>query len=243
MQFMTPISRAIEHDYGEHRGSGAYIEFAGQRLLITNEHVLENPERYHYTQQFHGCEDVLKLPIPAAAEPHPFDVAICPIGDERWQSRQHSAAVIPASRFASTHSPVERELLFFIGYSGERSQFQFGTLFSPGTPLLTQEPVPRVAGLHENQFALSFKPELAESVDGSTRGLPLPPGMSGSLVWNTRFVEYGMQSRPWSVQEAQVTGQLCRWPTNEPYVIATRVEAILAFLQRHMAPEPGVAGQ
>ena len=37
--FTTPISRVIEHDYGELEGSGSYVEIDGGKFLVTNEHV------------------------------------------------------------------------------------------------------------------------------------------------------------------------------------------------------------
>lgn len=55
-------------------------------------------------------------------------------------------------------------------------------------------------------------------------------GYSGSLVWNTRFVEMGCNLNRWSPGEAQVTGLLRRWDTTTTSLLAWRVEHLLAWL-------------
>lgn len=236
--FITNISHAIENDYGRSQGSGPYIEYSGRRFLITNEHVTRGSGGNQYTHQFRENDDVFRLAKPLAAEPDLVDAAICEISDETWSHGPHASVPIPFARFATKHAPVERELLFFYGFSGERTKFGFGTLVAHGMPLLTQEMIPPVTGLHPNDFALNYNPEKARTYDGSRGTLPLPPGLSGSLVWNTRFVEVASSGQQWCPDHAQVTGMLCRWPANQPYVIGTRVEVIRDFLKRSVDGGP-----
>jgi hypothetical protein len=61
------------------------------------------------------------------------------------------------------------------------------------------------------------------------RGLPDPHAMSGSLVWNTRFVEMSRRNEHWSPGDAVVTGLLWSWP-DESKIVATRIEYVRSFL-------------
>jgi hypothetical protein len=236
--FLTNISHAVENDYGRSQGSGSYIDYCDRRFLITNEHVTRGSGVNQYTYQFREKEDVFLLPKPLAAEPDPVDVAISEISTRAWSHGHHASVPIPFDRFAQKHAPVDRELLFFCGFSGERTKFGFGTLVAHGTPLLTQDMNPPVTGLHPNDFALNYNPEKARTYDGSRGTLPLPPGLSGSLVWNTRFVEVASSGQQWFPDLAQVTGMLCRWPENQPYIIGTRIEIIRDFLKRNLEGDP-----
>jgi hypothetical protein len=57
-----------------------------------------------------------------------------------------------------------------------------------------------------------------------------PAGFSGSLVWNTRFVEKGCDLSNWNPQDAVVTGLLRRWDYATKTLLAWRVEHLLAWL-------------
>jgi hypothetical protein len=57
-----------------------------------------------------------------------------------------------------------------------------------------------------------------------------PEGFSGSLVWNTRFVELGCDLSAWRPHEAVVTGLLRRWDTSTRTLLTWRVEHLLAWL-------------
>ncbi len=78
-------------------------------------------------------------------------------------------------------------------------------------------------------FGINYRPDLAKNVIG-TKGLPLPPGLSGSTVWNTRFVVAKMAGRPWTPDLAQVTGVVWGWPTDQGCLVATRAEYVRSFL-------------
>jgi hypothetical protein len=233
MRYITPISEAVEHEWGQLEGTGGYIHFGGNCLLLTNEHVLENWKTRQFCHQFHGCDHVFKLGDPLALEKHPVDAAICKIGDEVWGMRTHGAEVVPAERIAEKHEPAPGELLFFAGYPEKRSKSFHKLLISRATRLVTQEwRGPPIPDLHPNYFSLIYNPEKARSVDPANNiALSDPHGLSGSLVWNTRRVECGMQNKPWSAELAQVTGMLCRWDSSTSTVTGVRIEVILDFLK------------
>lgn len=228
LPFSTPISRALSDDYGEHHGSGSYLRNEDGIFLITNDHVANRSRGYPLTHQFWGSENVYRVRHSWASKPSPVDIAACRIDESVWTYSDHNAQAISVSRFSRNHDPEDRELLFFAGYSGDRSRFLFEHLLAPGTPYLTQEiplpdNVPEADGLYH--FALPYKPDKAVSVDGSSE-LPRPPGLSGSLVWDTKCVSCMNSGMEWSPLKAEVTGIVWGWPSSEGCILATRVERI-----------------
>jgi hypothetical protein len=83
-------------------------------------------------------------------------------------------------------------------------------------------------------------PGTAIEVEGGIeKELPHASGMSGSLLWNTKYVESMRDGVEWSPSLARVCGVLRGVVTNPNLVIATRIEAIrpvlLEFLRREAA--------
>jgi hypothetical protein len=223
--FVTPISKVLADDYGELVGTGSYIEILNAPYIITNEHVAQVLNQCSIAHQFSGSDNVMRCLNPMVARTAPVDVAIARIEDRVWRSCDHRAALIPLGRFAARHSPVEGELLFMAGYSGTRSTFLFNTLVSRGTPYLTQEiPISPDYGIPEYHFAIHYLPDRAISPAQRPEGLPAPPGFSGSLVWNTRFVERKQAGLDWNPGQADVTGLIWGWPSAGGCLVATKVE-------------------
>lgn len=223
--FVTPISRVVDHDYGEHHGSGSYLKLNKSIFLITNEHVAREIKMSSLAHQFVNSEDVFKLTNNFVVEEYPIDVAISSINSKIWINYHKDSLAIPIDRFALKHEPVDGELLFIIGYSGDGSRFLFNTLFTNGVPYMTQlTDVPDDFGDPNYHFALEYRPDRAIQFDNDSRGLPLPPGFSGSLVWNSRFVECMKNDKEWSPQEACVTGIVWGWPSSNACLLATKIE-------------------
>lgn len=203
------------------------MEIDNQKLLITNQHVAARLNSNPLAHKFYKCSNFYRTPG-FAAETYPVDVALCPISEAIWNHATHEGRALLQDRFAEKHAPVAGELLFLCGFAGENSQFHFGYLNTPAQPYLTQEtPMPCNFGDSSIHFALHHSPEKATSVDNSTRTkLPKPPGWSGSLVWNTRYVELSTAGKTWEPSCAQVTGILWGWPSSEACLLATKVEFI-----------------
>lgn len=226
--YLSPISRVLSEQEGEHLGSGSYIEAEGKKYIITNEHVAKHLATHSLTHQFNENDQILRLTKPMVAEKAPIDVAISKIPESSWRLVEHSALAIPEEQFADVHSPVEHECLFFAGYSGERAKFLFGHLITRGTPYLTQQcPFPQSVeeADEEYHFSLFYPPDLATSIDGTSH-LPDPHGFSGSLVWDTKRVACLQAGTEWSPEMAEVTGIVWGWPSAEGCILATRVEHI-----------------
>ncbi|WP_343661097.1 hypothetical protein [Ralstonia sp.] len=231
-QFVSPISRELSDEHGELWGSGSYIESEAKRCIVTNEHVANAQASAGLTHQFRDSETIRRITNPFLTLPHPVDSAIARIDNAAWDLDNHTGAAIPLSRFAQQHNTVKGELLFMLGFSGERSDFIFQTLITPATPYTTQEQELPEGETTEFHFGLHYLPEKAQTVDGSARGLPIPKGFSGSLVWNTRRVECMQEGKPWTPEQAQVTGMLCRWLPDAGCLVATRVEHLLDLFRR-----------
>lgn len=225
--FTTPISKVIDNDYGELEGTGSYVEIDGGRFLVTNEHVASRRSTFSLAHQFDGCSNVFRTLRPFVCVTYPNDVALCPVDDAIWCHPTHSARTIPFSRFASHHAPVDGELLFLCGYSGDTSKFVFGQLNSERLQYLTQEDqMPATHGDANFHFAVLYRPDLATQIteEAQARGLPRPPGWSGTLVWNTRYVEKTQAGEEWCANHAQVTGIVWGWPSSDGCLLATKAE-------------------
>lgn len=75
-------------------------------------------------------------------------------------------------------------------------------------------------------FSLEYKPDKAVCLKEGNRSQPNPPGLSGSLVWNTHSVEFFNNQLEWSPEAAEVTGIVWGWPSSNACLVATRVEHI-----------------
>jgi hypothetical protein len=58
-------------------------------------------------------------------------------------------------------------------------------------------------------------------------------GFSGSLVWNTRYLEALAAGRNWTPNDAVVTGLVRRWDTATKTLLIYRVEHVRAWLDQY----------
>ena len=221
-QFMTPISRILHEAEGQLEGTGSYLAIDDEAYLLTNEHVATTIKESRLGHMFYGDESVYVVRSHFASIPEPIDVAIAPV------ALAASAAAVPLSLYADRHGSVKGELLYIAGYTGERSGFVFETLISPLTSYLVQEDVTQSAVLGAHHFAIPWLPGRAQKADPRAPDLSLPPGMSGSLVWNSRRIEFAQCGRSWSPEDARVTGLVRSWSDCSTWVYATRVEHLRA---------------
>jgi hypothetical protein len=233
--FLRQYRAPVFEDFGDHGtgwGSGAYLELAGKVFILTNEHVAcaRNAGRklgYQFDQQ----EDILHVVGDHVALPPPFDLALLPVDELKWRDQSNGSSAIQIDQIALAHSPVQTEILTFSGFAGGNVGFHFGTLASMATCYTSREIVlPEDSRFSSRyHFGLDYRPDLATDVIGK-EGLPLPPGLSGSIVWNTGFVEAKMQSVQWTPQLARVTGVVWGWPSENACLVATRAEYLRSFL-------------
>jgi hypothetical protein len=230
--YVTPLSRETDTTVLL-EGSGSYIERPNCICLLTCEHVLQ---RGSVDYRFHGSENVYGYRRKWTAAPHPVDMAIGPLTNSDWHATQHHAAPVPYARFAAKHQLSDpAELLFFRGYAGENAGYGFGVHQANGTGYCSQEL--KESG-NASIFEIFWEPQhtrFTAATDTETRAaikLDDPQGFSGSLVWNTRYLETKAAGQTWTPECAVVTGQLRRWDTGTKTLLVYRVEHVRAWLDQ-----------
>ena len=228
--FGTPVSKH-HGDHGEPWGSGSYLQLGDRFFILTNQHVAaaRNAEQ-ELIHQMHGSDDLCRIVGDHAAWDWPLDLAILP-AQNGWTQTGHQAKAIASDQIAITHDPAPTEILTFYGFSGERGGFHFGTLINQGTCSTSREiTLPADERFNSRfHFGLDYRPDLATTVMG-TSGLPCPPGFSGSVVWNTGFVEARLRDIAWKPDMARVTGVIWGWLSAHGCLVATRAEFVRSFL-------------
>lgn len=218
-------------DHGKGWGSGSFFQLGSKVFILTNEHI-SNVRFQGRTlmSQLRGQEDVWKIVGNHFEQAAPQDLALLPVPDEVW-AKEHCSKAILADQVAAVHQPVTEELLAFTGFAGERVHFHFSTLLAEATCYTAREiELPSDSRFNDRfHFCIDYRPDLAKQTVG-TAGLPLPPGLSGSTVWDTKFVAAKRASRPWSPKLARVTGVVWGWPSNHGCIVATRAEHLGEFL-------------
>jgi len=228
--YVTPLVQDVTGKPAE-IGTGTFIQRDGIDVL-TCEHVSRLAPFEH---EFFGHDGLLKFPV-HWTEDAPLDVAIADVPGSHWGSVTHSSAPLPLSRFAPRHQPVESEILFFRGFAGENVVLNIGHAQLIATGYCSQE---KPGAGDANIFEMLWHPPgttVSSRTSADTRARfkhNHPGGLSGSLVWNTRFVEKGCNLATWSPQDAVVTGLLRRWDFNTKTLLVWRVEHLQAWLAAH----------
>jgi hypothetical protein len=227
--YVASISREVSETEGAHLASGLYLQLRNQPYLLTNEHVARHISAHSLAHQLAAETPAVRFTNPIQTLSDPYDLGLSRIAPEIWNSRNDRSA-LPVARLADRHSPVQYEFLFALGYAGDRSLFMptFGTLFSGGTPYLTQESATPPSWMSPMHFALPYAPDRAISMSPRSKGLPTPPGLSGAPVWNTRFHESIIRGTEWTPNMSQITGVVCRW--DKSHIVALKIEHVRAFL-------------
>lgn len=231
-QFRTPLF--IDHgEYGEGWGSGSFIEFSGRKGILTNEHVaraMTNSVRLGF--RFDEQDELRR--VEAGTQVHkawPWDLAMLPVSDEMWSSVEHRSALIQVDQISLAHTPIEGEVFAFSGYAEDRVRFLFGEMQFIATTSVAREGA--LASHNEISerfhFGLEYRPDLATLAAGH-HNLPRPPGLSGSTVWNTCFVEAKTRGIEWTPALAKVAGVVWGWPSGQGLIVATKAEHVRSFL-------------
>jgi hypothetical protein len=231
--FVTPLSY-VTGTYHKLAGSGSYIAFNGEHLLVTCEHVarLTNLE-----QRFYNSPTDYRVREPFILKPDPIDVAWSVVSDDMWQAAKVKAKEIPYERFAFQHSVVDQhELLFFRGFAGENAHDDLVKYITHGSGYCSQEK--KEVDSSARIFEMLWDPEHTSLTSKTTRKARAamkfrdPAGFSGSLVWNTRYMEVTKASRKWNSSHAVVTGIARRYDPVTKTLLVLRVEHLRDALER-----------
>ena len=236
--FVTPLSTETDRDV-RLVGTGSYVLLKPHRILLTCEHVASGqPMNY----RFRGSEDVFKYNGQWTADKHPIDTAFACISNDAWEACSHQAHPIPFERFAQKHALADpAEILFFRGFGGGNARFAFGVHQTNGTGYSSQEK----HNSGDNQiFEIFWEPENTK-LTGQTSPetereikFNVAGGFSGSLVWNTRYLEISKKKQKWTPEHAVVTGILRRWDQDTKTLLAWRVEHLRHWIANQLAKRP-----
>lgn len=215
-------------------GSGTYVDLPMQkahgRRLITCEHVVRHQPQQHRPFE---CDPLRELIGAVCSDRDPRDVATVTVADPVWYRDPHQGSALPFGKFATRHAPVPHEVLFFRGLAGENAYLGFGNLDAIVTGYSGQE---KPGSGNSEIFEIEWEPTGTKITTGTTSSIAKrvkfddPSGFSGSLVWNTRFVELGSNLQRWSPADAVVTGLLRRWDTQSKTLLVWRVEHLRSWL-------------
>ena len=228
--YVTPMRTSNER-YVKLLGTGSYVTTKNRRILVTAEHVIRNKTVVEH--QFWDLETIFRVADPFIIE-RQLDVAFTPVHDAIWDAERHGAKTVALDEFALKHEPLKDELLFFRGFAGENARYGFGVHEANATAYCSQEPhadaiEPELFEIMWEPSKMEFTPETSDNMKATMRHDD-PRGLSGSLVWNTRFVEKKAAGKDWRPEDAVVTGVL-RWYTpDRKTVVALRVERLRSWL-------------
>lgn len=236
-QFITPISQPEDEDRGRPVGSGTYLQINGCTYLVTNEHVARWMLESGIAHLPHRGDNYRRLP-PINVLDFPVDVGIVRLDHASLDGA--TQVPLPIDRFDERYDPVPGEILFLCGYPvyarrgiteyeiRQPHGTHFGFLSPPGVPVLTypvMEPDRFPAGLDREFHAVVNYEGLAfRSGEEGPRESPDPSGLSGSLLWDTKFM--ACEGEGWSPSMARVCGQINRWNDERGLLIATKVEKL-----------------
>ncbi|MBL0733499.1 MULTISPECIES: hypothetical protein [Stenotrophomonas] len=244
-RFAVPLTMSEEHGSGVAWGSGTYISLGRDTWILTAEHVLSNvPEGGRlahlpkdggdYNAAF-GRPEVAGWPVDAAALPIYPDPQFLP-----------EAARVTSS-IAESYSPVDEELLFFYGFPGytvERNDprqkdklivSRFNHLTVSGKPMLSQAIGPEVSLAASNfdpnaHVAVHYPFAAQRAKDGVVVPVPNAAGMSGSALWDTKFVDCVNKGISWTPEYAEICGVVWAVLDNPEVIFATKIENVRAGL-------------
>jgi hypothetical protein len=213
---------------GKEIGTGTFIEREGIKVL-TCAHVAQHDPDVYFVD---GYGSYQARPGVWCADPNKaVDTAFAPVVPMEWARLPRSAQPLPMSRFAERHAPVECELLFFRGIAGENATYvgPFGAdVVISG--YCSQE---KKGTSDANIFEMLWDPLQASVTTGTETEISSkvkyvnPAGFSGSLVWNTRFVEKGCDFTKWTPRDAMVSGLVRRYDVKTKTLLGWRGEHLL----------------
>lgn len=215
-------------------GTGAFVAVDEAKLLVSNDHVIRNAGLVH---SFQGSDRFFAAAQRRYGVEYPVDVGAAQIDPQVWAGDGGGAQAIAFARFAERHETVPYEILWMGGFPGARVKQLHEVKFAVCEATPTQEYLfHEGTGAHESfdphfHFAVYYSPGNAIRIESapSSPGRSVPPGLSGTLVWNTRRLERHYAGAPWTPDLAVVTGIVWGWP-GANYLIATRVQHFRQFL-------------
>lgn len=219
---------------GNHEGTGSLFDL-GVPTLVTCEHVVQGQNQGVIAYNRYGAE--FGTSVGTRFQVHNVeDIAKASL-KKSWDKVAHEARLLSLNSLASTHAPVAGEYLYVQGFPAYESHAAFEThqnqavelfLHEVDFPEGLQNEDPRASPLRH--ITLASNPANAKSLNAQASDILLLGGMSGSLLWNTRYVEVTAGGRAWTAAEARISGIV--WGESSKYcvLVATPIQHWRSFL-------------
>lgn len=233
----TSISKLKNDNAAYAHGTGSYIKYKNDIFLITNQHVVTGGLE-HYLSHIPGPTDHYMVCKKFCARKYPYDIALMKLTDY-WSK---ATKIAFDDKFDDKFQPVENEFLFWVGYPGTtltrhdpitetsiRSVY-FDVLNSPAIPFLTTVNNNfnsiGVEFDEDHHFAINYPENGSIGNKVIMKSLPNPRGLSGSLVWDTKFIKTIKDGKEWSPSLSKICGIIwADYPKTE-VIFATKVETM-----------------
>ena len=244
--FLTPLSMSEEFGSGTAWGSGTYITGPDQTWILTAAHVVDNVplngRLAHLPSP--GGQYSASLGKPVIA-PWPIDAAALPVYP-RAEFMPAPDRIVPADRISAAFEAQKEELLFWMGFPGYRAErndprlpdklrvSMYGQLSTPMQPMLAQ--ATDASSISASNFdprrhvAVHYPETATRERDGQLVALPNAAGMSGSALWDTKFLACCLQGKPWDPSMSKICGVVWAVLDKPEVVFVTRIEDVRAAL-------------
>lgn len=238
--FVCPITLIRHNDEreppGNHHGTGWFIEKDGTPHLCTCEHVAKDQTKGQLGYACFGNDYGISVRNRFLLEPHPIDFAIASL-ELTWNMISHNGRCIPRSLLACTHKPVEDEYLYVQGFPGVDSRPAFGQHNVRGIGAFLNQVTPPSELSAETpkvdpdiHICMAWNPANATPLVQTTGALSAPSGLSGSVLWNTRYREVTESGQKWTTNDIRVTGIVWGASSKVGVVVGTPIECLAPFL-------------
>jgi hypothetical protein len=225
--FITPISRQAVAGIGELHGSGTFVALRGRPYILTNEHVVRLGVGFRLAHFVGGGRFVSPIDFPFIAAPAPIDAAIARVLPEALVGGNRS--VLPTSSIDERFRAVDGEVMFVNGFPVALEAFDAGTLEAHATPLTVDLiDLPNRHDLDPAKHVAVRYPVGGHQLGGGAGLLPDPAGLSGSALWDTKYVASG--ANEWVPADAKVAGLIFGYLPNPSCLLATKIEVVREFL-------------
>lgn len=245
--FVTPLSISEKHGYGSAWGTGTYISGAENPWILTAQHVIKDIPDGALLAYLPSPDGEYCAALSNSVEaPWPVDAAALPlVMEEFWPTKDR---ILPIERIDKSFQAHSNEVLFFMGFPGYRSDrndprmpsklrtSMFNELYTPMKPMLSQ--MYRSGLVNNSNFNGQLHipvlyPDYAQrESDGQTVPLPNPAGMSGSALWDTKYVACLEEGKSWDPSMAVICGVVWAVLDEPKVVIATKIEVIRQSLEQ-----------
>jgi len=239
-QYVTPLSMSREPGSGVAWGTGSYVQGVDGTWMLTAAHVFGDvPAGARLAHLPAADGDYVAVQGTPQLKGRPVDVAAIPV---RLPIEALTQTVVPPSCIAPHFRAEAQEVLFWLGFPGyslerndpvmEKSQRRtmYDHLYIPMKPLLSQAaPVDLVnySGFDPTIHVAVHYPATGKSaVDNSSVAFPNAKGMSGSLLWDTKFVACWLADKQWSPELAEVCGVIWYMLDQPEVLLATKIEEV-----------------